>query len=235
MIYLWELLDARLVKTGDFDLIQGFRKSVASHCLKHGGDYCKEAFDDRLFRIFFMDYLARKADQAVERLSYQCQKFSKDTDSYQSDLEVYEKRLKEMEREGRVAELELYFCEAKLPSGPIRKAYHTLRQNPTWYLHPNLIEDCTRRGGCCGRSCGCCQKRLLKSQREGHCTFQCLCCNLTHNRGLAYDGGLPTPEQESYKLRKWFEPLRKGERVDNEIWRRMEHAYMFGTGRTSKH
>jgi hypothetical protein len=35
------------------------------------------------------------------------------------------------------------------------------RKHPDWYLSEELREDCAGRGGCCGRSCGCCEKPRL--------------------------------------------------------------------------
>ncbi|CAG8946916.1 unnamed protein product [Penicillium salamii] len=77
------------------------------------------------------------------------------------------------------AEYDLYVAESRLPVGPVHKSYHTLRQNPVWFLCPELVEDCKARGGCCGRTCGCCQTRHKRTTRPkgfGHCTPSCECC-----------------------------------------------------------
>ncbi|KAJ5996610.1 hypothetical protein N7499_007071 [Penicillium canescens] len=63
------------------------------------------------------------------------------------------------------------------------------RKHPDWYLSEELREDCAGRGGCCGRSCGCCEKPRLvhgfnpdqiwipnQIQGKGHCTSACHCC-----------------------------------------------------------
>ncbi|KOS43446.1 hypothetical protein ACN38_g5649 [Penicillium nordicum] len=66
-------------------------------------------------------------------------------------------------------------------SAPLQRAFELWRSNPSWYMHPILVEDCKSRGGCCGRDCGCC----LDAQRAnssagalgvGHCTLECGCC-----------------------------------------------------------
>ena len=49
-----------------------------------------------------------------------------------------------------------------------------LTERLTWYCRPELVKDCAERGGCCGRSCRCCLKRHLTTQRTkgiGHCTI----------------------------------------------------------------
>ncbi|PWY73403.1 hypothetical protein BO83DRAFT_388765 [Aspergillus eucalypticola CBS 122712] len=68
---------------------------------------------------------------------------------------------------------------------------------PRWYRNDagrtfKWVEDrrkCADRGGCCGRTCGCCEEVLLEYQRpkfwdsgkvrfkvHGHCTAECACC-----------------------------------------------------------
>lgn len=56
---------------------------------------------------------------------------------------------------------------------------HTARQNPIWYLQEPLISLCQQEDGCCGQSCGCCERRPnhhLAMGMSGHCTWACLCC-----------------------------------------------------------
>jgi hypothetical protein len=64
-------------------------------------------------------------------------------------------------------------------SGYLERAFEYWRGDPRWYMHRVLREDCARRGGCCGRGCGCCLDRKLELAHErgaGHCTVECGCC-----------------------------------------------------------
>lgn len=74
----------------------------------------------------------------------------------------------------------LYKCETFLPRQPLKQMYDSVRENPTCYCHPELVKDCAERGGCCSRSCGCCQTRhltTLSTKGIGHCTIGCSCCS----------------------------------------------------------
>lgn len=48
--------------------------------------------------------------------------------------------------------------ESAVPAGALSRAFKSCRMNPDWYLCQWLRQDCARRGGCCGRGCGCCEK-----------------------------------------------------------------------------
>ncbi|CAG8050306.1 unnamed protein product [Penicillium olsonii] len=68
---------------------------------------------------------------------------------------------------------------AGCPAGPIKSGYLWIRQQSYWYLRSDwLRQDCINRGGCCGRSCGCCETPPDPRRRKGwgHCTAQCACC-----------------------------------------------------------
>ncbi|KAJ5629991.1 hypothetical protein N7528_003648 [Penicillium herquei] len=61
----------------------------------------------------------------------------------------------------------------------LSRAFDLWRSYPNWYLHPVLQKDCAMKGGCCGRSCGCCLKRATSPDRKlgvGHCSVECACC-----------------------------------------------------------
>lgn len=69
--------------------------------------------------------------------------------------------------------------ESNIPGGTFKRAFQQCRKDPNWYLNQSLREDCSKRGGCCGRDCGCCEKERGNSQRrwkQGHCTNACSCC-----------------------------------------------------------
>ena len=73
---------------------------------------------------------------------------------------------------------ELYLLEANIPDGALKRAFESCRADPEWYLSQWLREDCARRGGCCGRDCGCCEKARTNHYEwnRGHCTKACGCC-----------------------------------------------------------
>ena len=72
----------------------------------------------------------------------------------------------------------LYQNALTCPIRSIEASFLTTRTYSKWYLCYSLRNDCTWRGGCCARSCGCCQKPRgsLRSNGHGHCTKACGCC-----------------------------------------------------------
>ena len=70
--------------------------------------------------------------------------------------------------------------DGDIPLGIFNRAFRQHRKKPDWYLSKELREDCVRRGGCCGRGCGCCEKDRGNNTRQlwkrGHCTSACGCC-----------------------------------------------------------
>jgi hypothetical protein len=69
------------------------------------------------------------------------------------------------------------------PAGPIKSGYLWIRKQPYWHLKSDwLRQDCINRGGCCGRSCRCCENSPDPRRRKGwgHCTAQCACCKSVH-------------------------------------------------------
>ncbi|CAG8405169.1 unnamed protein product [Penicillium salamii] len=105
-------------------------------------------------------------------------------------------------------EYDLYRAEKMIPPGPIKNAYHTLRQDPTWFLREELVEDCVQRGGCYSRDCGCCKMRhegLKMIKGVGHCTPACECCS--RNRGFEYS------PQKRESLFESFREMLKGDNL----------------------
>ena len=74
--------------------------------------------------------------------------------------------------------------EGDIPNGILRRAFKSCRSDPEWFLCPWLREDCARRGGCCGRNCGCCEMGPSTNRQwsRGHCTRACGCCIRTQGR-----------------------------------------------------
>lgn len=68
---------------------------------------------------------------------------------------------------------------AGCPAGPIKSGYLWIRRQSYWHLKSDwLRQDCVNRGGCCGRSCRCCEIPPDPRRRKGwgHCTANCACC-----------------------------------------------------------
>jgi hypothetical protein len=119
-------------------------------------------------------------------------------------VKEWEEEIQGLQKEICMEQHALYRCEAFLPHRPLKQMYDALRENSTWYCRPELVKDCAERGGCCGRSCRCCQKRHLTTQRTkgiGHCTIDCSCCSEMR-------GADPTPEERAAILKMLTEMLR---------------------------
>ncbi|OJJ81596.1 uncharacterized protein ASPGLDRAFT_1497696 [Aspergillus glaucus CBS 516.65] len=95
-----------------------------------------------------------------------------------SQLSAYEKELENLNNEYWSLNRDLGQFESAIPAGALSKAFKSWRADPDWYLCQWLREDCARRGGCCGRDCGCCEKARATNRRwnRGHCTGVCGCC-----------------------------------------------------------
>ncbi|KAF9244391.1 hypothetical protein DTO013E5_5940 [Penicillium roqueforti] len=104
----------------------------------------------------------------------------KSTGEDEVQLEKLDKTQEVLQKEYWYQECELHKWQSSIPGGPMKLAYESLRKNPKWYMQNELIKDCAGRGGCCGRECGCCEKREStpeKSMGAGHCTTGCACCS----------------------------------------------------------
>jgi hypothetical protein len=133
--------------------------------------------------ILMFDYFLRALIQHMEGIKAELQALEKSTEDDANMRHEYECDLERLE--GKIWEATecLRNAEIQLPQRPLKKIYDEIRQNPTWYLRKELVNDCAERGGCCTRSCGCCEKRCLsgKGKGIGHCTITCWCCEV--NRG----------------------------------------------------
>jgi hypothetical protein len=84
--------------------------------------------------------------------------------------------LEEMHKAYWVTEKLWWEMRKSFRPGPFFRGFELWRSNPRWYLHRAPREDCAGKGGCCGRSCGCCLKRRGRPLGVGHCTKMCDCC-----------------------------------------------------------
>jgi hypothetical protein len=96
----------------------------------------------------------------------------------------------------------LYRAEYRFHS-VLKDPYDRLRRDPKWYMREEMVQDCSDRGGCCSRECGCCEQRHLSKKKKGrgHCTVECRCCI-----GLR---GFELPESQKQEMRQNFESMLK--------------------------
>lgn len=135
-------------------------------------------------------------------------------------MDEVEDELKQLHKQYWLCERELYRLECEMPSWTLLgKAYRTTRaemKESSRHLLPVLRSACAGNGGCCGRSCGCCERPRTtdtdSTMRWGHCTLDCGCCIRT--RG--FDKDELTPEEQWVNSQFHF--------TDKTIWA----AYIFG-------
>lgn len=102
-----------------------------------------------------------------------------------SQLSTYEEELQQLEKQLWDHARLCWKLEARMTSGSHEMAFRAYRKDSNWYLCAWLRQDCTGRGGFCGRECGCCERpraatTTTSSRRykwnRGHCTSACGCC-----------------------------------------------------------
>ncbi|KAJ5967869.1 hypothetical protein N7501_004117 [Penicillium viridicatum] len=139
--------------------------------------------------VIDLDIRLREIVQREAFLINQCEKAEEllNDPKRQQQLDEWHMELRNLEQSYWKTERMLYANDLLCPVGPSWRAYISLRKIPQWYLIPCLVEDCARRGGCCGRACGCCSKprSFSRSNGHGHCTKMCGCC--LRVRGFSLD------------------------------------------------
>ena len=184
-----ELLELQLKEFGHSQLAQVLRYilfwNLPRHCIKRG-----------LMWSHFLIEMDIKVRQITQREMY-----------LQEEIKALQKSLKldeDGDKKGKAQLKEYYetelrslnetywdFCqfsgeaEGDMPDGILREAFKSCRSDPEWYLCLWLREDCAKRGGCCGRDCGCCEMAPSTTHRQrsrGHCTRACGCCIRTQER-----------------------------------------------------
>lgn len=142
---------------------------------------------------------------------------STDDEEASSRLKEYEEELQSLKKQIMDHSRQFWQLEAGAPTA-VQKSFRTCRSNPNWYLGEWLRQDCARRGGCCGRDCGCCEKARGQTHQRwnhGHCTTACGCCVRTH--------GCPPESVESE-----LPASAKGDWVMSRYWARIVPAYIWG-------
>lgn len=169
-------------------------------------DYLKNDFGylDRLIAtdLIIAEHALREQTQREEALKHRVTALQKatavDFDSYKTQLEEANEQLEEAKRQYPRKEQALYRAESMLP--PIfRDVYDSIRHDAAWFMCEGMVQDCSDRGGCCSRGCGCCAQRHLSEKKKGigHCTSECWCC-------ISFRG-FELPEQEKEEITNGIE------------------------------
>lgn len=119
-------------------------------------------------------------------------------------MERYNKRRAYFERKFQLYRTQIHAVEGvmgllriKMGRTPLYRAMMFHRRDPGWYLGEWLRDKCADNGGCCGRSCNCCEKPrgiTGSPRRFGHCTPVCDCCDRhygNHNKLMFYNSAYP--------------------------------------------
>ncbi|KAJ5804247.1 uncharacterized protein N7518_000550 [Penicillium psychrosexuale] len=137
---------------------------------------------DLFVQLIVADYHVRELAQQKEMLQEKVRALQKmqSAGEDEAQLQKLDKEQEVLRKQYWYQECELHKWQSSIPGGPMKLAYESLRKNPKWYMQNELIKDCAGRGGCCGRVCGCCEKRESTPERNmgaGHCTTGCACCS----------------------------------------------------------
>jgi hypothetical protein len=100
----------------------------------------------------------------------------------------------------------------------IGRAIHYSRRRPGRHLSPWLRLRCVEAGGCCGRSCQCCQKLQDIKKWAGHCTPACGCC-MEHQGTDQLIETLQDPIELGYNIRPSKEDTFSRNMMDALIWK----------------
>jgi hypothetical protein len=167
--------------------------------------YLKNDFGylDRLLAtdLIIAEHALREQIQREEALNHRATALQKatavDSDSY-TQLEEVNEQLEVVKRQYPKKEQALYRAESML-SPAFRGLYDSVRHDAAWFMCERMVQDCSDRGGCCSRGCGCCGQRHLSARKKGigHCTSECWCC-------ISFRG-FELPEKEKKEITKDME------------------------------
>lgn len=173
--------------------------------LKYGSDH----YDREMFiSVIENEYALRELVQRLEFLRKKIKGLEKmaDSEADNSQLAQLNTELEEAQKKHALQTYQHYKAESLVAGHPFKAEYDSLRQDPSWYMRYELVQDCKSRGGCCGRACGCCAQRHLSSNETkgiGHCTWDCYCC--VYYRGFEFSKGEKEEARREFKelLRRW--------------------------------
>jgi hypothetical protein len=178
--------------------------------LRYGQErICREIVTD----VLLAEHALRKLTQREETLHHRAMALQKTiaiesgrvqldkttpVESTSAQLEKANQQLKEVQLQYPRKEDALYRVTSMVRPY-FKELYDSLRRDPEWFMREELVQDCSDRGGCCSRECGCCAQRYLSPRKKGrgHCTIECRCC--IGFRGFEF------PEEEKEEIRRDFE------------------------------
>jgi hypothetical protein len=140
--------------------------------------------------MLLAEYALRNLQQREEALNHRLialQK-AKAIESDNSELEKANELLEETRAQIPRKEYDLYRAVYMMPYF-LQKDYQLLRENEAWFMRKEMVQDCSDRGGCCSRGCGCCSQRHISKGKKGngHCTTECWCCTVFRGFELSQD------------------------------------------------
>lgn len=185
LLPLYKRVDSMLAKYGTSASTRKLQMSMAEYYIDHIDNLPdSKHLEDAVINLFLRNRFLRLLVQTEECL---CEKYKRSLgflDDSEWEPLFFLHLLDHVSKTYQQSQRQLIKYHLELPEGPIKSALKISRADPKWYLQPVLIKDCAEQGGCCGRSCRCCEKRQKKPGRElgvGHCTIECGCC--ATNRG----------------------------------------------------
>jgi hypothetical protein len=168
--------------------------------LTNGSDFLPRT---RVIDVIVAEHALREQIQREETLKHRAIALQKSTyvESDKARLEEANRQLEKTNEQLETAKRDfsrkmrvLYLAESMLPAFT-RELYDRIRGDDTWFMGEGMVQDCSDRGGCCSRECGCCAERHRSKPNKGggHCTSECWCC--INFRGF----DLPEKEKEDIR------------------------------------
>ncbi|KAJ5594847.1 uncharacterized protein N7459_001055 [Penicillium hispanicum] len=141
LVPLLERIDARLVKSDNFNSTQMFRMTVEKYYLKRNNGFRDpEDLEDCLIDILICDFFLRCALQHEEGLLAQRETLlAKKNHADKKKVASVSNALHSAANNYWIWTNKLYFMEARLPAGPIKRAYYSLRQDPLWTAQDEAV------------------------------------------------------------------------------------------------
>lgn len=184
-----------LEQAGDIPALQRFRWNV---CLE--GDKPLSAGPVDLAGLLQTELLIRENDQREVAIKERIRASKKAFGSNEYRASMIENLLDEkieLRKVYWILERRWWDVWSSFPECPLSRGVKLWRSHPKWYMHQWLRDDCSGKGGCCGRYCGCCTKRHNRPGRNlavGHCTVECHCCEKARGFELDAKHALQTRE-----------------------------------------
>lgn len=134
-----------------------------------------------IIEIILADHALRELKQREEALHHRLTALqkAKTLESDSSEFDNANEQLEKTRAQAPEKEYRLYRAVSMLDPY-FKNLYDNLRDNAQWFMRQDMVRDCSDRGGCCSRDCGCCSHRQLfkGTKGDGHCTTECWCCTV---------------------------------------------------------